>query len=447
MADRSLDSSYMTLKHVFLYVFAWVLAVGVVVQLILVPNFPALDGGNGLLKGTDSVWFHEMAVELVISLYENGWDAFSLRPHENSPIALAALLYFTTGVNSPLLVLLFNGLFFATTATVAYDAFAQLSHTAAKFAILPLVLFASAAMIYSQIHKDIASVLSLAIAWRIAVALASSRDFSYRTVLLLWLCAGFSSLIAWLSRPYLGLLVFFCLIPVFAVLVSVFSRHRRPSWWLALIGIFFIFGLLASIYSSQKNSTFAFHHGMINNQISTPMARDQLCSTFNVGPISEYVSHIAFIRKGFNQNPGASSIDTHINFVTICDLIQYLPRALQIGLLAPFPYMWFSDVQTKSGYVMRVISSIEMSISYILLLGLVFGLIPREIKNPIFWISIIFSVSLLIFFPLLITNVGTLYRMRYFNWQIINGLGVIGWYYIFNKLFNAVIFNKRRNYA
>ena len=134
-------------------------------------------------------------------------------------------------------------------------------------------------------------------------------------------------------------------------------------------------------------------------------------------------------RRGFATSypRAATNIDLDVRFYSIHDLLLYIPRALQIGLLAPFPSMWLGNATSPGSGTMRLVAGMEMMLSYLLLLGLV-GLCRCEKKR---WatIMVVMTISLIltIMFTLVITNVGSLYRMRYVSWQILNGLGILGW--------------------
>gem|GEM_PF-2082514 len=134
-------------------------------------------------------------------------------------------------------------------------------------------------------------------------------------------------------------------------------------------------------------------------------------------------------RRGFATSypRAATNIDLDVRFYSIHDLLLYIPRALQIGLLAPFPSMWLGNATSPGSGTMRLVAGMEMMLSYLLLLGLV-GLCRCEKKR---WatITVVMTISLIltIMFTLAITNVGSLYRMRYVSWQILNGLGILGW--------------------
>ncbi len=135
------------------------------------------------------------------------------------------------------------------------------------------------------------------------------------------------------------------------------------------------------------------------------------------------------MRVGFAKSaPNAgSNIDLEVTFDSLADVLLYVPRAFEIGLFAPFPSMWLSEGASPGSRIMRLISGLEMVVSYILLIGVVMLLYGLKSSRPALLVSILISITMIVILVLVVCNVGTLYRMRYGNWQLLNGLGVLGW--------------------
>ena len=93
------------------------------------------------------------------------------------------------------------------------------------------------------------------------------------------------------------------------------------------------------------------------------------------------------------------------------DLIAYTPRATQIGFLAPFPRQWIEQGRDV-GLVGRVIVGFETLLWYILIIGSLFCLCKRKDLWEALLLSVMLSVAVIIFLGLMVTNVGTIYRMR-----------------------------------
>jgi len=131
-----------------------------------------------------------------------------------------------------------------------------------------------------------------------------------------------------------------------------------------------------------------------------------------------------------------SQIDTEIIFGRASDVFQYIPRALEIGFLAPFPSEWLAAGYKKSSSLMRKVSGAEMIIVYACLIGLFFSLWHFRAKIEI-WVLSAVTIGMLIVYTCTIPNVGALYRFRYPYLMPLICLGLSGLILIFQKYFKA----------
>ena len=159
-----------------------------------------------------------------------------------------------------------------------------------------------------------------------------------------------------------------------------------------------------------------------------------LCSSRLLNKINKKVKAINAARKGFSNIEWASStIDRDIKFNDISDIVSYIPRGVQISLLAPFPNSLFRESRTPGGRFMIVISIFEMTITYLLLIGVLFLFFGKNAKKGVtmqaFFMALTFSLVLAI----AVSNLGSFYRMRFVSWHIINTIGVIGWLVFLSK--------------
>jgi hypothetical protein len=134
---------------------------------------------------------------------------------------------------------------------------------------------------------------------------------------------------------------------------------------------------------------------------------------------------IANRRWGYLGTGGLTNIDIDIAFAGAVDVIKYLPRALLIAFMAPFPNTWSMETTYMAGNMMRMASVGEMIVIYCALLFLPYALY-RWRKNIDMWLIAYLSTSILIVLSLGVCNVGTLYRMRYGFLMIMVALGIAG---------------------
>jgi 4-amino-4-deoxy-L-arabinose transferase-like glycosyltransferase len=117
------------------------------------------------------------------------------------------------------------------------------------------------------------------------------------------------------------------------------------------------------------------------------------------------------------QYDGAgSNIDVGRTFPSSSAFIAYLPRAIVIGLFAPFPASWFKQGRTL-GITGSVLASFETCFIYLLtpfaLAGLWRG---RRSVHVWFLLAVILLGAAAL--GLVVANVGALYRMRYVFWIV-----------------------------
>ena len=92
--------------------------------------------------------------------------------------------------------------------------------------------------------------------------------------------------------------------------------------------------------------------------------------------------------------------------------------------------MWLGDARTTGGGAMRVVAAMEMTVTYVLLMGFLgfLGLWRCEKERwTALMVAVAMSLVLTLILTLVVANVGTVYRMRYASWQLLNGLGILGW--------------------
>jgi hypothetical protein len=111
------------------------------------------------------------------------------------------------------------------------------------------------------------------------------------------------------------------------------------------------------------------------------------------------------------------NIDANRTFPSTISVISYLPRAVLIGLLAPFPVSWFEEGKVF-GLVGRLIAGLEICMVSLLSLFALVG-VWRSRRSIQAWLLL--AVALLggAALGLVVVNVGALYRMRYFFWILL----------------------------
>lgn len=400
--------------------------------------FPELHAGNGLLLGGDWVGFHKIALDLAARIKESGWSVWELRPYGHSPAGIAAAVYALT-VPEPFAMIPLNAALHATAGVTLMRVATFLTEDArgAMWASVPFVIFPSAMTWYSQLEKDgfyFAGAFLCLYGWIQLSRLATWRS-SWRPVAaaLAWFGAGL--ILMGLVRVYsfqliqtIGYLFAIGL----AVLFVVRAIKRRISWnrCCAAISLLFAIPLLLTSAPREVRGSAAVQQGQFvdHNWHGDAFSRDEWRrSEWLPVWIENKFLQIAVLREGYLTTPGykdaGSMIDTDVHLTSATDVVRYLPRAVQIGLLSPFPADWTNAGKSLGGSIMRRIAGLETVLVYCALAFFPSALWRWRFKVEM-WLSILYGLVLTVLYAYSTPNLGSLYRQRYGFLMLLVSVGI-----------------------
>lgn len=408
----------------FIAAFLGTAAVAWLVQLVLLPYFlPQLHAGHGMLVGGDSAGMHATAAALAERIRSAGWSVWELRPAGNAPTGIAAAVYvFMTP--EPYMLVPLNALVHAAGGLVIYlMAYGISRHRlAAVAAAIPFLAFPSAASWYAQIHKDgifALGMLLCALGWMQAFR----RDFWLARVprysaLLLPLASGL--FLIWLVRPHIMVLM-----QAVGLVTTVFGLGLVLVWWrkgvlggpraLLAAVVFIAIPVLMVLVKPSDYRVESWKDDVIAREsVMQYMPGACLLERGANASVDKLPVTVAAMRNFFTAGYRNAKSNMDPDFVpgTVCNLVGYLPRALQIGFLAPFPSAWLSDGSIAASTMMRRVISFEMLAVYAGLLLLPLALWDYR-RKPEFWFVLGFFTLLTVIHVYLVPNLGTLHRMRY----------------------------------
>jgi peptidoglycan biosynthesis protein MviN/MurJ (putative lipid II flippase) len=135
----------------------------------------------------------------------------------------------------------------------------------------------------------------------------------------------------------------------------------------------------------------------------------------------EKISRLRVHFIGYSISVGAGSgIDLDQKPKNINEVIAYIPRAMWIGLFAPFPSQWLEKMSA-----IRLVSSMETFLWYLFFPGVVYLAIRKP--SPALWGGALFCVGMITLFSYVNPNLGTLYRARFGFWFFFLTCGAVGW--------------------
>ena len=207
-------------------------------------------------------------------------------------------------------------------------------------------------------------------------------------------------------------------------LVDSRKRFKSQIAQIGVFGIFLIAILLMPLFSAYQPKSLL--SGDVSQQIKEKNQKFRQKQIEKGVP--KLVRYLNSIRRGINSQieveDGSSATDRNVVFESWIDVVFYSPKAIVTGLFSPFPNMWFENGKTF-GRTGRIIAALEVSVIYILSI-FAFLNVYYERKNLGLWLvglTILIGCGAL---GLVITNVGTLYRMRFAFWFLLIILGING---------------------
>ena len=129
-------------------------------------------------------------------------------------------------------------------------------------------------------------------------------------------------------------------------------------------------------------------------------------------PLSWFsAKNLTDLRRAQVATGGESMIDRTVEFDSLWDVFAYVPRALAVAYLAPFPSQW-AFTRGASG-IMRPMSAVEVVLIALLVPAMVAGSWRRALRfRPEEWVLIVFIGIVAIGHGVMMPNAGTLFRLR-----------------------------------
>ena len=420
------------------FVYSCLLALAV--QKLFLPLMSELHGGHGLLKN-DAIVFHDAAVKLAAGIHANGWSEWSLFPPGNTGnVGVLAALYTLFGPE-PALFIPLNVAAHVTGAVmllllgpVLWPG--KLGRAGGLIAGSLFIAFPSALQWYSQNHKDafaISGILMMLYAWLRIQQMGSIR-VSLARMFLLGL-AGVALLT--IVRPYFPTIVAASLLGSWMACfcVTLIQRNLRKEMFPILATLLFAGMIGAAGFYSQKLIPLDDARKLFASDSlgSESLGSESLGSKWNslwhdtaVLPklVDSQLKRISYLRYHFIRNgqvvKAGSGVDEDRIPSTALGVLEYMPRALFIGLFAPFPDSWSQRVS-----ITRLTGAVETAVWYCFFPGLlVLGY--RKPSQPLL-AGVVFCCLIIMLLVYVQPNIGTLYRMRFGFWMFLLLGGAIGW--------------------
>lgn len=421
--------------------FLFALISGFVFYTFLIPNILSFHAPGNTLP-PDSSNFNDVAIKLVNDIQLYGWSAWKLYPSTAAAgqSSFLAIIYFYFGAN-PLFAIPFNALFHSFSAILIYlitiellkdNRFAMRIGLASSLCYL---IFPSELFFVGQIHKDIYVAFGFLLALWSILKMFLHQD-NILGLLKLLIISVLAVLVIVSMKPYLlqilGMTVLLILI---LQLARIFPFSIRKFSFLAaylaiILSTFFYLTNIGNFPRANEDNKSGLN---VNTNSNVPWFSGEsfIVTEFDWKKsdfLPEFVdrklmalaaARSSLISSGVSNN-AKSMVDVDEKPTSAIEVINYVPRAYYIALLAPFPDSWFYEDS-----IVKNVSSIEMLFLYLSFIGLIF-LIGKQFKYT-FLLCFVFATVPLITFGISSPNIGTLYRIRYPFEMIVFMLAMCGW--------------------
>ena len=405
--------------------FAYASFMALLLQKAILPLWPEMHAGHGLLMN-DAIIFHNMAVEIAQRIHTNGWSEWHIYPPGASAnVGLLSLLYALLDTD-PAWFIPFNAAAHATGALMIYRIGARLVDSdlgklGGLLAAICFLVFPSALQWYGQNHKDAFAIVGLLLVLDAWMAIHDDQ-FSFRVQdsIRVFFSALLGVLLLGLVRSYFVVVVAIGLLASF--LISSIWRCRAKAVAIRLVfvvviallaAVFMRFGIAEGVYGDSVGAnTSIFEEFLWKENDGIPLVLEK-----TLRRASELRAHFVY----FGRSVGAGSdIDVDQLPNTAWATLAYMPRALFVGLFAPFPETWGERVTLP-----RLVGAMETAVWYLAFLGVIVSVARYRSRKLL--ASVAFCAVLITMLAYIHPNVGTLYRQRYGLWHFFLLVGCIGW--------------------
>lgn len=437
----------------WLFGFAYALVMALILQKLVMPIMPSLHAGHGLMN-QDAIVFHQIAAEMADRINVSGWSEWRLMPGGGTTanVGILAAVYAVFGAD-PVWFIPLNAGFHALGALLVLRLGLHLMPgrgglIAGSFAAVLFLVFPSALVWYGQNHKDAFLITGFLLILFVLIKAEANQALFEILKNLVFMVSG--CVIVVIMRPHMLMVYATAIATSCFIIVSIKLIRRTDTRMPVIRNVILMLGVMVAVQlavstklgiASKASSiiTMSSHYG--------ETVRDLGWRWENSGALPDFIEskleQISFVRVYFINSgrlvDAGSTIDETISPINAWEMFAYLPRALLVGLFAPFPDAWLERPTLP-----RLIGAIETLIFYLV----VPGVLIMVWKMPSQSLFVCLAVAAIVLTVLSYTspNIGTLHRIRYGPIFVFMLIGASGWFYIFHRMSDYLRLNWGRSY-
>jgi 4-amino-4-deoxy-L-arabinose transferase-like glycosyltransferase len=415
-AISSLEFSSLPSKSLHWLLLAGVLHVALTTIIFLVGHFQLLPGvfdenGIGLTFAIDGATYRRLASEMATHYQTYGisqWLDIKSPLHARFYSIPFAIFGRVVGHNilaaEPL-----NLFYYLAILTVVYLLGREIFNARAGFLAAAIVgLWPSFLFHSTQLIRDPLAVSCL-LSLLLVLVLLINRDLTWRYALVLGVGGAVLVTMFWVARGNMWNAVVVAL-ALTLILLSFRMVRERKFRTANVSGLLLIIITMLFVPSRLESTTLAGYRAP-----ATPLAIPSASQPApREGVLTRAINQIRDRRGGFRfYTAQESDIRGDVQFNNASDIVRFLPNAVVVGFMAPFPRQW---IEVGSyGVAGRLLSGGETLVMYILYVAVGICL-WRERRRTTMWLVFLTATAGLIGLGLVVVNAGALYRLRYVFW-------------------------------
>ena len=412
------------------------------IQLVLLGLIvPQWSDGHGLVPGQDVVGFNRVGMEQAALIRESGWGAWELRPSGWGVSGLLSAWYALTWP-APWAFAPVQALMYGLGGALVFSLVKHLTGRPrwALLAVVPMLL-PTAAFLYAQPHRDLFVFFGLALAiygwWLLARLVAEPLGRRWAYGLLGGAALVFAGyVVAWAVRAmtaeiFQGLAVLMSGLLLVLAVSALWRRRLAALPSLAAPGV--AVGVLVAMMAFHSHAHWDGQLAKAEPEPDEPTEEVEpepawRPAAWLPSAADDRLRRLAGARDFFadGYGRGRTAVDVDRRYRSVEDMLLYTPRAMQIGLMSPFPYQWLPHEEAPSvRNVYRVAAGAEMAVLYAILPFLLYAIWVWR-GRPELWVMLIPALSWVMVYAYTVPVVGALVRYRYGAYVIILAVAMAG---------------------
>ena len=314
-----------------------------------------------------------------------------------------------------------NLFYYLGTLTVVYLLGREIfNQRAALLAAAIVAVWPSFLLHSTQLIRDPLAILCF-LSLLLVLTLLLSREFAWKPALGLGAGGAVLVTVFWVARGNMWNAVVVGV--AFAVVMLVFRmiRERKFMAGNAMVLLFIVVAMLF-VPSRLESTTLGGVRPPVTPlaipSVSQPASRE--------GVWTRAINQIRDRRAGFRfYTAQQSNIRSDTYFNSTSDIVKFIPDAVVIGFMAPFPRMWFEA--GTYGVAGRLLTGAETLVMYVLYIAVGICL-WKERRRLAMWLIFLTATAGMIGLGLVVVNAGALYRIRYVFWIMMITIAAQGIY-------------------